>query len=69
MALNDKKTVWLYVDDDEPKRSSVKAELHGFGGDELWVPKSCIGARGDRRIEVAAWWAAKNGFADDKDEL
>lgn len=67
MALNEQKTVWLTVDDDEPKRESLKAELHSFGGDDVWVPKSCIGGRGERRIEVAQWWAEKQGFVDPKD--
>jgi hypothetical protein len=65
MALHDQDTVW--IDTDGLVRPSEKAELHNIGDEEVWIPKSVIGAKGDGRIEVARWWAEKKGLTDPKD--
>lgn len=49
-------------------RSTKMAELHDLGDHgEVWIPKSVIGARGTNRIELARWWAEKEGLVDAKD--
>lgn len=65
-------TVWI---DAEIQNETDKAWLIMTDEGTLWVPKSQVGGRKKDesgtvvRVEVAAWWARKNGLADDKDEL
>lgn len=54
----------VWIDGDGPIRETEKAELHGTDAGEVWIPKSVIGARSSSRLEVARWWAEKNGLAE-----
>lgn len=60
---------WIDVDMEGPVRQTDLAEYHSTEAGLLWIPKSVIGARNLKtgRIEVARWWAEKNGLADEKD--
>lgn len=40
-----------------------KAVLFSIGGDEHWVPKSCIYSVDGREAQLATWFAEKEGLA------